>query len=145
MSKRKPTKRKPTKAVNSKRKRTTVTKSPTKKVTGLKKSKTERFIQVPKSIARERASKAGLAAAEKGKQSRGLTGVLTSKVRFERAAENEAKKMGYKPNGSLAYKSTKLKKIKKSPSKVTGYTSKTVGKPSKSKTVSKRAYKKRAK
>lgn len=131
------------KNVASKRKRTTVTKAPTKVASKLTSSpSSKRNISVPKSIAKEQAIKAGEKAASKIK-GKDYISLMRIKKDYGDASSKKAEQLGYKTTGSLAYSGSKLKRVKPTQGKVTGVKSKTVGKPSTSKTVSKRSYRKK--
>jgi len=130
-------------SVSSKRKRTSVTKMPTKTATKITRTApAERTIQAPKSIAKKRVIKAAEKSADKVKGSSYIALMRTEKA-YNEGASAEAKKLGYKTTGGMSRYGSTIKKSKPEQRKVTGVKSKTVGKPSTSKTTTKRKYKKR--
>ena len=115
---------------------------PTKTATKITMTAPSRTIAAPKSIARDRAIKAGENAADKIK-GKDYISLMRIKKDYGDASSKEAERLGYKTTGNLAYSGSKLKKSKPAQRKVTGVESKTVGKPSTSKTTTKIKYKKR--
>ena len=130
-------------SVASKRKRTTVSKMPTKTATKITRTApAERTIQAPESIAKKRVINAAEKAADKIK-GKDYISLMRTEQAYNNGASAEAKKLGYKTAGSMSRYGSKLKKSKPAQRKVTGVESKTVGKPSTSTTTTKIKYKRR--